>query len=54
MDSSLNIGFPPRYRPFRLVEDEDSSDTDTGKIRSVGTNIYHFIIDLTVNIHVFN
>ncbi|XP_046649309.1 uncharacterized protein LOC124340746 [Daphnia pulicaria] len=29
MDSSLNIGFPPRYRPFRLVEDEDSSDTDT-------------------------
>ncbi len=33
MDSSLNIGIPPRYRRFRLVEDEDSSDTDTGKIR---------------------
>ncbi len=33
MDSSLNIGIPPRYRPFRLLEDEDSSDTDTGKIR---------------------
>jgi hypothetical protein len=33
MDSSLNIGFPRCYRPFRLVEDEDNSDTDTGKIR---------------------
>jgi hypothetical protein len=54
MDSSLNIGFPPRYRPFRLVEDEDSSDTDTGKIRPFATNISHFIIDLTVNVHVFN
>ena len=30
MDSSLNIGIPPRDRPFRPLEDEDSSDTDTG------------------------
>ncbi len=54
MYSSLNIGIQPRYCPFRLVEDEDSSDTDTGKIRSLGTNISHFIINLTVNVYVFN
>jgi hypothetical protein len=33
MDSSQNIGIPPRYRPFRLIKDEDSSDADTGNIR---------------------
>lgn len=25
-----NVGVPSRYRSFRPLEDEDSSDTDTG------------------------
>ncbi|KAI9553265.1 hypothetical protein GHT06_021161 [Daphnia sinensis] len=29
MDGNLNIGIPPRFRPSRPFEDEDSSDTDT-------------------------
>jgi hypothetical protein len=33
MGSSQNIGIPPRYRPFRLIKEEDSSDADTGNIR---------------------
>ena len=32
MDSSLTFGLAPRYRSFRPTEDDDSSDTDTGKL----------------------
>jgi hypothetical protein len=42
MDSRLNIEIPPRYRTFCLLEDEGSSDTDTGNIRLCWTFFIFF------------
>jgi hypothetical protein len=44
VDSNQNIEIPPRYRSFRLLEDEDNSVTDTGTIRLCWT----FFISLLI------
>ncbi len=40
--SPLNIVISQCYRPFRLLEDEDNFDTDTGNIRLCWTFFINF------------